>query len=120
MRAAENAVHHTQAHCGRGCWLVLGLQVTVDVPWSPYDIDGRSFDWKGLAAAADLLFIMLYDTQSQVWPKEAAVLSAMAGTAHPGFCQGCCPTLSYHSRPTHPCTANALASASGGLGWAVG
>jgi di-N-acetylchitobiase len=38
----------------------------VDVPWSPYDIDGRSYDYKGLAEAADLLFIMMYDTQSQV------------------------------------------------------
>ena len=33
--------------------------VTVDVPWSPADIDGRSYDWGGLAAAADLLFVMV-------------------------------------------------------------
>jgi di-N-acetylchitobiase len=46
--------------------VLLFLQVTVDVPWSPYDIDGRSYDYKGLAEAADLLFIMMYDTQSQV------------------------------------------------------
>lgn len=43
-----------------------GSQVSVDIPWSPYDIDSRSYDWHGLAAAADLLFIMIYDTQSQV------------------------------------------------------
>lgn len=43
-----------------------GSQVSVDIPWSPYDIDGRSYDWLGLAAAADLLFVMMYDTQSQV------------------------------------------------------
>jgi hypothetical protein len=42
------------------------LQVTVDVPWSPYDTDGRNYDWLKMAAAADLLFIMMYDTQSQV------------------------------------------------------
>jgi di-N-acetylchitobiase len=47
-------------------WFVGGMQVTVDVPWSPYDIDGRSYDWLGLAAAADLFFVMVYDTQSQV------------------------------------------------------
>jgi hypothetical protein len=43
-----------------------GSTVSVDVPWSPYDIDGRNYDWAGLAAAADLLFVMVYDTQSQV------------------------------------------------------
>lgn len=37
-----------------------------DVPWSPYDVDGRNYDWPGLAAAADMLFVMAYDTQSQV------------------------------------------------------
>lgn len=45
---------------------VPGATISVDVPWSPYDIDGRSYDWAGLAAAADLLFVMVYDTQSQV------------------------------------------------------
>ena len=38
----------------------------MDIPWSPHGIDGRHFDWPGLAAAADLLFIMSYDMQSQV------------------------------------------------------
>lgn len=37
----------------------------MDVPWSPHGIDGRHFDWAGLAAAADLLFVMAYDMQSQ-------------------------------------------------------
>ncbi len=46
------------------CW--CPLQVSVDVPWSPYGIDGRSYDWQGLAQAADLLFVMAYDMQSQV------------------------------------------------------
>ncbi|KAI8463528.1 MAG: glycoside hydrolase superfamily [Monoraphidium minutum] len=40
--------------------------ISVDVPWSPYDVDGRNYDWRGLAAAADMLFIMAYDTQSQI------------------------------------------------------
>lgn len=43
-----------------------GAATSVDVPWSPYDVDGRNYDWAGLAAAADLLFIMAYDTASQV------------------------------------------------------
>ena len=46
---------------------VIGLlQVSADIPWSPHGIDGRNFDWTGLAKAADLLFVMAYDTQSQV------------------------------------------------------
>jgi spore germination protein YaaH len=35
---------------------------------SPYDIAGRNYDWLGLAEAADTLFIMAYDTESQVGP----------------------------------------------------
>ena len=42
-------------------------QISVDVAWSPYGIDGRNYDIQGLAAAADLLFLMAYDMQSQVW-----------------------------------------------------
>ena len=45
---------------------IPGSRVTVDVPWSPYDIDGRNYDWKGLVEAADVFFVMMYDTQSQV------------------------------------------------------
>ena len=41
--------------------------VTVDVPWSPANIDGRSYDWAGLADAADYLFVMAYDMRSQIW-----------------------------------------------------
>lgn len=45
---------------------VPGSTVSVDIPWSPFDIDGRYYDWLKLAAAADILFVMAYDTQSQV------------------------------------------------------
>jgi hypothetical protein len=41
-------------------------QVSVDIPWSPYGIDGRWYDWLGMAQAADLLFFMAYDMQAQV------------------------------------------------------
>ena len=46
---------------------IPGSQISVDIPWSPFDVDGRNYDWQGLSAAADLLFVMAYDTQSQVW-----------------------------------------------------
>jgi len=42
------------------------VQISVDFAWSPHGIDGRNFDWAGLAAAADILFVMAYDMQSQV------------------------------------------------------
>jgi len=43
-----------------------GSQVSVCVPWSPYDIDQRSYDWRALADAADFLYVMAYDIQSQI------------------------------------------------------
>eukprot|EP00241_Pyramimonas_parkeae_P018599 CAMPEP_0114312110 /NCGR_PEP_ID=MMETSP0059-20121206/20228_1 /TAXON_ID=36894 /ORGANISM="Pyramimonas parkeae, Strain CCMP726" /LENGTH=395 /DNA_ID=CAMNT_0001436419 /DNA_START=157 /DNA_END=1345 /DNA_ORIENTATION=- len=46
---------------------IPGFQITVDVAWSPSGIDGRWFDYAGLAQAADLLFVMAYDMQSQIW-----------------------------------------------------
>ena len=42
------------------------LQVTTCVAWSPYGIDGRNFPHEQLAAASDLLYVMDYDTQSQI------------------------------------------------------
>lgn len=45
------------------------LSISVDVAWSPNCIDLRCYDYAGLAAAADLLFVMGYDMRSQVfWP----------------------------------------------------
>jgi di-N-acetylchitobiase len=41
-------------------------QVSVDVAWSPYDVDGRSYEWRELIEAADLVFVMVYDVQSQM------------------------------------------------------
>lgn len=42
------------------------LQVTTCVAWSPEGIDGRYFPHGALADASDLLYVMDYDTQSQV------------------------------------------------------
>ncbi|CAK4086178.1 unnamed protein product [Aphanomyces euteiches] len=42
-------------------------QISFDIPWSPHGIDQRYYDWKGLADAADLLFVMSYDMRSQIY-----------------------------------------------------
>lgn len=44
----------------------LLFQVSVDVAWSPFNIDLRYYDYGGLAEAADFLFVMAYDEQSQI------------------------------------------------------
>ena len=45
------------------------LLTTVDVAWSPACIDLRCYDYVGLAAAADIVYVMAYDMRSQVfWP----------------------------------------------------
>ena len=36
------------------------------VAWSPDDIDGRGYDVVAFARASDILYIMDYDTRSQV------------------------------------------------------
>ena len=46
---------------------VPGSQTSVCVAWSPNHIDGRYYDIQGFAVAADLLYIMMYDTRSQIF-----------------------------------------------------
>lgn len=41
-------------------------QVSVCVAWSPDGIDGRNYDVVSFARAADLLYVMDYDTRSQI------------------------------------------------------
>ena len=41
-------------------------QTSVCVAWSADAIDGRAYDYKGLADAASLLYIMDYGTRSQI------------------------------------------------------
>ena len=43
-----------------------GYQVSVCVAWSPDGIDGRNYDIAAFAAASDLLYVMDYDTRSQI------------------------------------------------------
>lgn len=61
-----------------------GYQVSTCVPWSPDNIDGRAFPWLSLAAASDLLYVMDYDTRSQIF--DACVASANAPL--PGMIRG--------------------------------
>ena len=42
------------------------LQVTTCVAWSPDGIDGRNYPYADLANASDFLYVMDYDTQSQI------------------------------------------------------
>ena len=53
-----------------------GYQITTCVPWSPDNIDGRNFPWIQLAQASDLLYVMDYDTRSQIF--DACIASANA------------------------------------------
>ena len=47
------------------------VSVSVDVAWSPDCIDLRCYDYAGIAAAVDQLFVMAYDMRSQVfWPAD--------------------------------------------------
>jgi Di-N-acetylchitobiase len=45
-------------------------QVSVCVPWSPDDIDGRNYPWTKMILAADLFYVMDYDTRSQVYDSQ--------------------------------------------------
>lgn len=42
-------------------------QVSVDVAWSSKGVDGRNYNYTGLGEYSDLLFVMAYDEQSQIW-----------------------------------------------------
>jgi di-N-acetylchitobiase len=45
---------------------VPGSQTSVCVPWEPLD-SGRDYDYEGLAAGSDFLYIMGYDTRAQIF-----------------------------------------------------
>ena len=56
VRAARDGLHTANP----------SYQVSVCVGWSPDAIDGRAYDYKGLSEASDVLFVMDYDTRSQI------------------------------------------------------
>ncbi|XP_015211398.2 di-N-acetylchitobiase isoform X1 [Lepisosteus oculatus] len=46
---------------------IPGSQVSFDVAWSPKCIDKRCYDYVAIAEVSDLVFVMSYDEQSQIW-----------------------------------------------------
>ncbi|KAK4296522.1 hypothetical protein Pmani_030981 [Petrolisthes manimaculis] len=61
-----------------------GSQVSFDVAWSAKGVDGRFYDYQGIANYSDLIFIMAYDEQSQIMtgPCTARPNSGIYMTAH--------------------------------------
>ena len=59
-----------------------GSQTSVCVAWQAYLTDGRQYDYAALASAADLVYVMDYDTQSQNYAHQclAAANAPFAGT----------------------------------------
>jgi len=55
---------------------VPGSMVSVDVAWSAPCIDGRCYDYTGLASASDFLFVMAYDLRSQMYDLNDCIASA--------------------------------------------
>jgi len=48
---------------------IPGSQVSMDAAWSPNGIDGRYYDWSGIADAVDVMFVMSYDLRSQIYDR---------------------------------------------------
>lgn len=55
------------------------FQITTCVPWSPHNIDGRAYPFRALAKASDALYVMDYDTRSQIF--DACIAGANAPLA---------------------------------------
>mmetsp|Transcript_129470 Transcript_129470/g.295450 ORF Transcript_129470/g.295450 Transcript_129470/m.295450 type:complete len:380 (+) Transcript_129470:31-1170(+) len=53
-----------------------GYQTSVCAAWSPAGIDGRWYDYKALAEAVDFLYVMCYDTRSQIFDRCTASANA--------------------------------------------
>ncbi|KAJ8277802.1 hypothetical protein GJAV_G00080240 [Gymnothorax javanicus] len=55
---------------------IPGSQVSFDVAWSPRCIDRRCYDYAVIAESCDLVFVMSYDEQSQIWGDCIAMANA--------------------------------------------
>ncbi|CAN9500371.1 unnamed protein product [Ophioblennius macclurei] len=55
---------------------IPGSQVSFDVAWSPKSIDMRCYDYVTIAESCDLLFVMSYDEQSQIYGDCIAMANA--------------------------------------------
>lgn len=65
--------------------VIPGSQVTVDAAWSPDDIDGRNYDWVGISEACDFMFVMAYDTRSQIFGRCIASANTPVDVARRGI-----------------------------------
>lgn len=63
INATRTAFHSATDSDG---FTIPPMQVSTCVAWSPDGIDGRYFPHEQLAEASDLLYVMDYDTQSQI------------------------------------------------------
>jgi len=63
----------------------INYQVTFDVGWSPDCIDLRCYDYIGLAAATDFLFVMSYDMRSQIFGPCVASANTPSNLAKSGL-----------------------------------
>ncbi|DAZ95163.1 TPA: LOW QUALITY PROTEIN: hypothetical protein N0F65_012417, partial [Lagenidium giganteum] len=59
-------------------------QISFDVPWAPRGVDGRYYDWSGLAEVVDVLFVMSYDMRSQVYYQCVAGANSPAALVRQG------------------------------------
>lgn len=64
---------------------IPGSQISVCVAWSPDNIDGRNYDYQALAAASDLFYVMVYDTQSQIFGRCVAAANSPLSVAQRGL-----------------------------------
>ncbi len=66
--------------CFKSPWRTMSSyhksQVSFDVAWSPKCIDKRCYDYLAIADSCDLLFVMSYDEQSQIWGDCIAMANA--------------------------------------------
>jgi len=73
------------------------LQITTCVPWSPDNIDGRAYPYREISDASDLLYVMDYDTRSQVFDTciagSNAPLPGMIQGMHRWFDSGVLPEM---------------------------
>lgn len=61
------------------------LQISTCVAWSPDNIDGRGYPYAEFAASSDLLYVMNYDTRSQIFDSQCI---AGPNAPFPGMVRG--------------------------------
>eukprot|EP01059_Diplonema_ambulator_P029700 TRINITY_DN4938_c0_g1_i1.p1 TRINITY_DN4938_c0_g1~~TRINITY_DN4938_c0_g1_i1.p1 ORF type:complete len:411 (+),score=73.94 TRINITY_DN4938_c0_g1_i1:170-1234(+) len=66
---------------------VPGTQVSVCVAWSPFNIDGRYYDILGFAGVVDYMYVMMYDTRSQIFEQCIAAPNAALPIVYQGVQQ---------------------------------